>query len=68
VLIIQISKVVAMLKSDTLKFVLSVFRRIDVFQAYKMIDNVKPEIQCLRDDTGVEFQRRYDESKQLAHI
>jgi len=27
-----------------------------------MIDNMK----CLRDDTGVDFQRWYDEAKQLA--
>ena len=29
--------------------------------AYPMIDNIKSEIQCLRDDIGVEFQRWYDE-------
>ena len=34
-----------------------------------MVDNIKSEIQCLRDDVGVEFQRWYDETKQLArHI
>jgi len=32
-------------------------RDIDVFEAYTMIDNIKSEIQCLRDDIGVEFQR-----------
>ena len=31
-----------------------------------MIDNIKSEIQFLRDDIGVEFQRWYDEAKQLA--
>ena len=31
-----------------------------------MSDNIKLEIQCLRDDTGVEFKRWYDEAKQLA--
>ena len=41
-------------------------RDIDVFEAYTMIDNIKSEIQCLRDDIGVEFQRWYDEAKQLA--
>ena len=30
-----------------------------------MIDNIKSEIQCLRNDIGVEFQRWYDEAKQL---
>jgi len=30
------------------------------------IDNIKSEIQCLRDDIDVEFQRWYDEAKQLA--
>jgi len=39
---------------------------IDVFEACIMIDNIKLEIQCLRDDIGVEFQRWYDEAKQLA--
>ena len=28
---------------------------IDVFEEYTMIDNIKSEIQCLRDDIGVEF-------------
>ena len=41
-------------------------RDIDVFEAYTMIDNIKSEIQCLRDDIGVEFQRWYDEAKELA--
>ena len=41
-------------------------RDIDVFQAYTMIDNIKSEIQCLRDDIGVELQRWYDKAKQLA--
>jgi len=41
-------------------------RDIDVFEAYTMIDNIKSEIQCLRDDIAVEFQRWYDEAKQLA--
>ena len=41
-------------------------RDIDVFEAYTMIDNIKSEIQCLRDDIGVEFQRWYDEAKQQA--
>ena len=31
-------------------------RDIDVFEAYTVIDNIKSEIQCLRDDIGVEFQ------------
>jgi len=31
-----------------------------------MIDDIKSEIQCLRDGIGVEFQRWYDEAKQLA--
>ena len=31
-----------------------------------MIDNINSEIHCLRDDIGVEFQRWYDEVKQLA--
>ena len=31
-----------------------------------MIDNIKSEIQCLRDDIGVEFQRSYVEAEQLA--
>ena len=39
-------------------------RDIDVFEAYTMIDNIKSEIQCLRDDIGLEFQRWYDEAKQ----
>jgi len=30
-----------------------------------MIDNIKPEIQYLRDNIGVEFHRWYDEAKQL---
>ena len=30
-----------------------------------MIDNIKSDIQCLVDDIGVEFQRWYDEAKQL---
>jgi len=29
-----------------------------------MIDNIKSEIQCLRDDIGLEFQIWYDEAKQ----
>ena len=34
-----------------------------------MIDNIKSKIQCLKDDIGVEFQRWYDEEKELAsHI
>jgi len=31
-----------------------------------MIDNIKVKIQCLKGDIGVEFQRWYDEAKQLA--
>ena len=31
-----------------------------------MIDNIRSEIQSLSDDIGVEFQRWYDEAKQLA--
>jgi len=31
-----------------------------------MIDNIKSELQCLSDNIGVEFQKWYDESKQLA--
>ena len=31
-----------------------------------MIDNIQSEIQCLRDDIGVEFLRWYDEPKQMA--
>ena len=38
-------------------------RETDVFETYTMIDNIKSEIQCLRDDIGVEFQRWYDEAK-----
>ena len=30
-----------------------------------MIDNIKSEIQCLRDGSGVQFQRWYDKGKQL---
>jgi len=30
-----------------------------------MIDNIKSEIQCLKGDIDVEFQRWYDEAKQL---
>jgi len=41
-------------------------RDIDVFEAYTMTNNINSEIQCLRDDIGVEFQRWYDEAKQLA--
>jgi len=41
-------------------------RDIDVFGAYTMIDNIKTENQCLRDVIGVEFQRWYDEAKQLS--
>ena len=41
-------------------------RDIDVFDAYPTIDNIKSEIQCLRDSIGVELQRWYDEAKQLA--
>ena len=40
-------------------------RDIEVVEAYAMIDNIKSEIQCLRDDIGVEFQRWYDETKML---
>jgi len=40
-------------------------RDIDAFEAYTMIDNIRSEIQCLRDDIGVEFQSWYDEAKQL---
>jgi len=40
-------------------------RDIDVFEAYTMIGNMKSEIQCLRDDIDLEFQRWYDEAKQL---
>jgi len=35
-------------------------RDIYVFRTYLMIDNIKSEIQCLRDDIGVEFQRWYN--------
>ena len=28
-------------------------RDIDVFDVYTMIDNIKSELQCLRDDIGV---------------
>ena len=38
---------------------------LDVFVAYTMIENIKSEIQCLRDGIDVEFQRWYDEAKQL---
>jgi len=41
-------------------------RDIGVFEANTMIGNIKSEIQCLRNDIGVEFQKWYDESKQLA--
>ena len=40
-------------------------RDIDVLEAYTMIDNIKPEIQHLRDAIGVEFQRWHNEAKQL---
>jgi hypothetical protein len=40
-------------------------RDIDVFDAYTMIDNIKSEIQCLKNGSGVEFQRWYDKGKQL---
>ena len=36
---------------------------VDVFGAYTMIYNIQ-EIQCLRDDIGLEFQKWYDEAKQ----
>ena len=39
---------------------------IDIFEAYIIIDNIKSEIQCLRDGIGVEFQKWYDDAKQLA--
>ena len=32
-------------------------RNIDIFEAYTMIDSMKSETQCLRDDIGVEFHR-----------
>ena len=35
-------------------------------EAYTITDNIKSGIQCLSDDIGVEFQRWYDEAKQLA--
>jgi len=41
-------------------------RDIDVFDTYTMIGDIKSEIQCLRDDVGVEFQRWCDKAKQLA--
>ena len=41
-------------------------RDIDVFQTNTIIDNIKSEIQCLRDDIDIEFQRWYDEAKELA--
>ena len=55
---------------DYLKGLSSKLQRRDiyVFEANTnntMIDNIKSEIQCLRDDVGVEFQRWYDEAKQL---
>ena len=40
-------------------------RYISVFEAFTMINNIKSENQCLMDDFGVEFQRWYDEEKQL---
>jgi len=40
-------------------------RDIEVFGGYTMIDNIKSEIQCLRNDIGVEFQRLYDEAKYI---
>jgi len=39
---------------------------IDAFDAYTKIDNSKSEIQCLKDDIGLEFQRWHDEAKQVA--
>ena len=41
-------------------------RYIAVFEASIVINNIKSEIQCLRDDISVEFQGWYDEAKQLA--
>jgi len=40
-------------------------RDTDVIMAYKMIDNIKSEIQTLRHGFAVEFLRSYDEAKQL---
>jgi len=53
---------------DYLKGLLANLQRryIDIFGAYTMIENIKSENQCLRDDIGVEFQTWYDEAKQLA--
>ena len=41
-------------------------RDIGVFEVYTMIDNIKSDIQCLKDDIDVEFERWYDEAKQPA--
>ena len=41
-------------------------RDVDVFEAYAVMNHIKSEIQCLRDDIGVDHQRWYDETKQLA--
>ena len=38
---------------------------IDAFDAYTMIDNIKSDIQCLRDGSGVQFHRWYEKGKQL---
>ena len=40
-------------------------KEMDIFESYPIIDNIKSENQCLRDDIGVEFQRWYDEAEQL---
>ena len=44
---------------DYLKCLLAKLQRrdIDIFETNKMNDDIKPEIQCLRHDIGVEFQR-----------
>ena len=38
---------------------------IGVFNVYTIIDNIKSEIQCFRGDIAVEFEKWYDEAKQL---
>ena len=41
-------------------------RDVDIFETPTMIENIKSEIQCLRDDIAVEFQRWYDEGKLMS--
>ena len=40
-------------------------RDFNLFEVYAIIDNIKSDIQCLKDDIGEKFQRWYNEAKQL---